>query len=366
MPAISRLVARTLVNFAIVIVAIAFVLSLIFAIQAQKYLEGLAIDIYNVQARTLTEQLARAGYNQTYINMKLQELNQTIYRNLGLSMPWEQRVLLYTTWLLLFNFNAFQARQIYPTGTGSAAMVVYGALKNTVILFTTATVVELLIAILVGLATGKRAGGILDKAIVGFALLTSSVPMWWMGLVFLFAFSYKLGIFPMASKDVFIALANLEAQRASLGPMYYLDVLATWVRYMTLPLITIVFVTFGASTYTVRSIVIGTLREDFVVVARAKGLPERSVLYKHVLRAASPPIVTMVALSMIGSLGGAIISETVFQWPGMGYTFWIAISSGDTGVLVVNTWITVLLFIVVVFVLDFVYMLLDPRIRAGG
>jgi peptide/nickel transport system permease protein len=136
--------------------------------------------------------------------------------------------------------------------------------------------------------------------------------------------------------------------------------------HMALPLATVVFVSFGAWTYITRNIVVGTLQEDFVMAARAKGLPERKILYGHVLRTASPPIVTMSILSLIGSLGGAIITESVFTWPGMGRLYWIALQQGDLRVLLGLTFITTFIFVIAMVLVDLIYGFLDPRVKVGS
>lgn len=362
---IGRVLVVTIINIIVVLIIVAILMSSIFVTQATMYLKGVAQEQFQAQARVLEQRLSAAGYSQEEIEKRLKELNQTIYEKLGLTKPLHERILQYTIWILTFNFTAFPARVNYPGGGDNAATVVLNALKATIILFTTATIIELAIAIWLGLQASKRAGSLLDRLISGIALVSASLPMWWVGLLMLLVFAYNLGWFPFAAKDVYIALGQLQQQNLPPVQMFF-EQIKTWLYYMALPLITIILVTFGGGAYVIRNIVLSTMREDFVTVARAKGLPERKVLYKHVLRAASPPIVTMTALSLVGSLGGAIITETVFQWPGMGLTYWIAINNGDTGVLMVNTWVTTFLFIVVIFMLDFIYMLLDPRVRVGG
>jgi len=143
--------------------------------------------------------------------------------------------------------------------------------------------------------------------------------------------------------------------------LYFFDVL--W--HMVLPLLTVFLVSFGAWTYITRNIVVGTLQEDFVFVARAKGLPERKVVYGHVLRTASPPIVTMSILALLGSLGGAIITESVFTWPGMGRLYWIALQAGDVKVLLGLTFVTTFLYLIAMVSVDLVYSFLDPRVKIG-
>ncbi|RLI13824.1 ABC transporter permease, partial [Candidatus Bathyarchaeota archaeon] len=97
----------------------------------------------------------------------------------------------------------------------------------------------------------------------------------------------------------------------------------------------------------------------------AKGLPERKVLYGHVLRTASPSIVTMSILSLLGSLGGAIITESVFTWPGMGTLYWMCLLSGDVEVLLAVTYVLTLLYLIAMVLADLLYGLLDPRVRVG-
>lgn len=360
---IGRVMAVTAINIIVVLVIVAIIMSTIFVVQADMYLKGLAKEMYDLRARQLEEQMARIGASREQIQEKLELLNKTIWESLGLTKPLHERILMYAWNAITFNFTAIPVRQGvgYPGGGNNAAEVVFNALRSTAILFTTATLIQLVIAIYLGLQSAKRAGSILDRTIMGIALISTSLPMWWVALLMLLIFSYHLGWFPNAAKEVYSALEKLDPN----SPFYIFDYIRTWLHHMTLPLLTIILVTFGGSSYIIRNIVLGTLREDFVMVARAKGLPERLVLYKHVLRAASPPIATMTALSLVGSLGGAIITETVFQWPGMGLTYWIAIQNGDTGVVMVNTWITTCLFIIVIFTLDFIYMLLDPRVRVG-
>jgi len=188
-------------------------------------------------------------------------------------------------------------------------------------------------------------------------------------MLMLLAFAFKLKLFPFSSKDVYVAISQLQAllQSGQISKAYYFaKYFATWVYYMALPLVTVVILSIGSWAYITRNIVLGKLTEDFVMTARAKGLPERKVLYGHVLRAASPPIVTIIALSLVSSLGGAIITETVFGWPGMGLLYWVSLTNGEAMLLAANVYVTVLLFVIVVFLLNIIYAILDPRVRTGA
>jgi peptide/nickel transport system permease protein len=109
--------------------------------------------------------------------------------------------------------------------------------------------------------------------------------------------------------------------------------------------------------------VLNTSQEDFVLAARAKGLPENLVQRRHILRVAAPPIVTSLILGLAGSLGGAILTETVFNWPGMGRLFYDAILALDESVIVALTFMYTLIYVVARFLLEVLYVFLDPRVR---
>ena len=135
---------------------------------------------------------------------------------------------------------------------------------------------------------------------------------------------------------------------------------------MTLPLLTIVTVSFGGWAWIIRNIMIGTLQEDYILVARAKGVPERKVIYGHALRASAPPIVTMVIFALLGSMSGAIITEVVFNWPGMGRLYWTAITQNAVNLVVGLTYIFTLLYLLSMILADLMYAWLDPRVKVGA
>jgi len=354
----GTMLVKAVANALIVLIVAAFIISAIFVEQGEQQLKGYALELF--QAKVRQYEMRGIKLNET----QLQQINMSIWRDLGLLEPKPVRILRFTLWSIMLKFDMFPARAHYAGALGNTAKdVILAALPNTIILFTTATIICILIGIFLGLQTARRAGGIVDRVISTIAMISASLPMWWVGMLMLLIFAFDLGIAPFAGIDVYSDLAELSKHVS--GILYWIYSIPIWLKYMWLPLLTIVIVAFGGWAYTIRNVVISVMTEDFVHVARAKGLPERTVLYKHVLRAASPPIVTMSALSIVGSLGGAIITETVFSWPGMGRTYWVALQNGDTGVLIAATFVTVFLFVVIIVLLDFVYALLDPRVRTG-
>ncbi|MCD6094941.1 MAG: ABC transporter permease, partial [Thermoprotei archaeon] len=134
-------------------------------------------------------------------------------------------------------------------------------------------------------------------------------------------------------------------------------------KHVTLPVITLVIALSGSWIYTVRAILISIAQEDFVTVARAKGLPENLVLRRYIIRPAAPPLLTNIILGLAGSMGGAILTETVFGWPGMGTLYYQAIMSVDESLILALTYVFTLIYILARFLLEILYVILDPRVR---
>ncbi len=168
-------------------------------------------------------------------------------------------------------------------------------------------------------------------------------------MIFAFAFIYH--IFP----------ARATPLTAPSDPSYTVDLL----YHMVLPLMTIVLVGFGSWAYILRYFVVGILGEDYIIAKRVAGIPQKRILYSHALKNAAPPIITVVALSLASSFGGAITVEAVFGWPGMGSLYYQAIGFFDIPVIIGLTYISTLIFIVTVFLTDIVYAYFDPRVKVG-
>ena len=383
MASMGRLVVVKVANAAVTLFVALFLISLIFAVFAQSTLKSRADE----EAMMACRSLERVYTNPEDYERACATIKEELYKRYGLY----DSVLVRTVKLMKMNLKMDfgNARGMYLGGTYDVKEQILIALKNTAILFTTAQIIVSAIGIILGFAMARRPGSLLDRGLSLIAMISYSLPMWWVGLLMLLIFAFYIPIFPMEAKEVYskaqaVALeymdnftyaslldvqqngvsvfsAAFENMRTLLVMQF--NVLKVWLYYMALPLITVVLVTFGGWAYIVRNLVISVMQEDFVTAARAKGLPERKVLYGHVLRTASPPIVTYLALGLVGSFGGAIITETVFGWPGMGLLYWQAILGSDTVLVVAITYISVLMFIAVILILDFLYVLLDPRVR---
>ncbi len=239
----------------------------------------------------------------------------------------------------------------------SVAEAIKLALPRTIVMITIAQAVCAAIALIIGPYIAYKHGSLADRMTVSYAALTNAIPIWWLGMVFIFFFGYELGIFPTNYRGVISALKKFGED--PLGNMR--DIL--W--YATLPIITIIITVLGSWLYSVRAMLLRVVREDFVTVAKAKGLPERLIQRKHVLRTAAPPVITSVILALASSIGGYIITESVFDWPGMGSLYYAAILESDVPTILGLTYVLTMVYIIARFILEVLYVLLDPRVRYG-
>ncbi len=224
-------------------------------------------------------------------------------------------------------------------------------LGNTILLITTATVITSILGLLIGPRLASRAGSKLDRFSCLVLAVSYALPAWWVGIFFVLIFAFRLDWFPYGG------LLSAPPPDGALARM------ADMAWHAALPVAAMVVVSFGSWAYAVRTMVLNTAQEPFVTVGRAKGLPPNLIERRYILRAAAPPIVTSLIMGLAGSLGGAILTETVFNWPGMGRLYYDAILAADETVIVALTFVFTLIYLASRFVLEVVYLWLDPRIR---
>lgn len=271
---------------------------------------------------------------------------------LGLDKPWyyppRLGLSIYKILTLDFGHAKFLTSD---TGSSNVKDIILEKMPRTILLFTTATLIVSLIGIFLGALSASKINSKLDKMTSTFAVISSSFPVWWVGMLMIFVFAFVYQIFPARATPLIPV-----TDPAYLGVLLY---------HMTLPLITLVMIGFGSWAYLVRNFIVGIMQEDFVVAKRAAGISEKKVIYTHALKNAAPPIVTVLALSLSGSLGGAIITEAVFDWPGMGRLYFEAINVLDLPVIIGETYVLTAFFLVSIFLADILYGYFDPRVRKG-
>jgi peptide/nickel transport system permease protein len=226
------------------------------------------------------------------------------------------------------------------------------ALIWTVGLVGLATLVSFTLGTLLGVMAAWRRGTLFDTAVSLIAIFSSSVPAVVVSLITLFAFGYTLGWFP-----------NGYAADPLLDPAWSWEYIASIIYHGTLPMLTLVIVLTGGFAVTMRNNMINLLGEDYIVMGRAKGLSDRGVMLWYAARNALLPTVSALAISLGAVLGGSLVTEVVFNYPGMGNTLYQAIIARDYPVIQGELLIMTGAMLAANFVVDLSYVLLDPRLK---
>jgi peptide/nickel transport system permease protein len=220
-------------------------------------------------------------------------------------------------------------------------------LPNTLYLMITVYLFTLLLAVPVGLLTSVRQYSKFDHLVTGITFTGLSMPTFWLGLLLIIIFGLYLGIFP---------LGGMGSPDIEFDPLDRL-----W--HLVLPVVTLSFVGIAHYTRYLRASMLETLGQEYVRTARAKGLFERIVVIRHAFRNAAIPLVTVAALDLPELFVGALVTETIFGWPGMGRLFWDAATRSDYPVLMAILTVSAGMVIGANFIADLLYGYLDPRIR---
>jgi len=226
-------------------------------------------------------------------------------------------------------------------------------LKNTALMVTLGTVFSVVFGILAGVFASWRRGTLIDKANLFVSLGFYSMPTQWLGMLMVFYVAGTFGL-PVAG----IQTPDLGV----LAPVSFVTLWSDRLTHMILPALTLGLVLYGQYALIVRSSMLETLGEDYVLTARAKGLKNWAIVWKHALRNAMLPIVTLIALSFGSIVGGAILVEDVFSYPGIGFAVIQAIDRRDYPVLEGAFLLLTVSVIVTNFIADLLYFKLDPRV----
>jgi peptide/nickel transport system permease protein len=269
----------------------------------------------------------------------LDRLNKLI----GLDKPVHERYLIWLGGVLHGDLGTS-----WTIARGQQVNTIIGSrVPNTIMLMTTGLVFSLLIAIVIGTVSALRQYSLLDNVFTAFSFFGISIPAFWFGLIMLKFFGLELKIFPVGG----IYSVGHEND--------YVDRL--W--HLILPMIVLSLLQVAQWSRFLRSSLLETLRQDYIRTARAKGQIERLVLFRHAFRNALIPLVTVIAIAVPTLFGGAIFTETIFNWPGMGQLLIGAVGALDWPVAMGVVIITAALTIFANFIADVAYVIVDPRIR---
>jgi peptide/nickel transport system permease protein len=224
----------------------------------------------------------------------------------------------------------------------------------TILLVTTALLFAIVIGVLVGVFTARRPESPVSHGVTVFSLVGYSMPVFWTGYLLIIAFASNVRWFPVAGmRDV-----RFEGNRFE----EWLDI----AHHLVLPALTLGLIYLAQYSRLSRASMLEVLQSDYVRTARAKGLAERKVVYKHALRNAVIPVITIAGLQFGALLSGALLVETVFNWPGLGRLAADSVFQRDAPVLLGVLICSAVLVVVINILTDVVYRMIDPRIRVGG
>jgi peptide/nickel transport system permease protein len=261
------------------------------------------------------------GFDRPLVVQYLIWLSRTLHGNLGMSISTNRPV----------SFEVFQA------------------LANTLRLVTLALPAALIVGYAMGVAAARYPGRWLDRIVSGVAVLGVSLPNYWVGVLLVIIFAVQWPLLPAADMG--------PVSAGPLGIFAWADL-----RFMILPAISLALIPMGIIARSTRAAVLDISSQDFVLTLRAKGLEEGAIT-RHVLRNALPQVIAVVGLQFGYLMGGSILVETVFSWPGSGFLLGYAIRNRDVPLLQGTVLVLAMIFVVTNLVVDMLQVQVDPRLR---
>jgi peptide/nickel transport system permease protein len=236
----------------------------------------------------------------------------------------------------------------------SVSELILERLPNTLILVLPAMFIAVVLGTLLGVLSAYRPRGIFNFGVTLFSLVGFAAPVFWSGMVLLIVFAYWFPIFPASG------MYNIGEQPTGWDAVWQVG------HHLILPVISLSMVYLAQYSRQARATMLDVLGSDYVRTARAKGLRERAVVYKHALKNAVLPVVTLAGLQFSHAVAGAVLVETVFNWPGLGRLAFDAVLNRDFPLMLGLLLISSVLVVVVNVLVDWLYSVLDPRIKMGG
>ncbi|MFO7786548.1 MAG: ABC transporter permease [Halospina sp.] len=318
---------------------------------------GKVDELRKIQIRATVSESVRA--DPSFMEMDSEERNELIEDQVQLQI--EQRNLDEPFIWRSFDYLA-QAIQLdlgraeeMHSDSGSRAVydIIVERLPATLLLFGTANLLVFFVSVYAALYLSRRYGSRLDRAVIGLAP-SSAAPAWFYGIFLILLFAFVVPVLPAGG------MVDIPPPE---DPWAY-----AWsvLQHLVLPVIAMFLSSIFISIYSWRTFFLIHSSEDYVEMARAKGLPSNLIQSRYILRPTLAPIITNFLLMLIGLWSGAIILEQVFNWPGLGTLLFQAIGHRDTPVIIGGVVIFAYLLAVTVFMLDFLYAILDPRVRIEG
>lgn len=277
-----------------------------------------------------------------------EEYMRQIREQFGLDQPLWVQFVNYMKNLLVFDlgYSFRHSRDI--------ADLIVERLGATALLMGTSMLLSVGFGILLGAIAAVRDRTFLSHVIVTLAIITYATPLFWVGLMLIIVFALNLGWFPTSG------IATIGA------PMSGIDSILDVAHHLVLPAVALSFFYMALYTRLMRASMLETLGQDFIKTARAKGLSNGKIVLRHALRNAIIPVLTMAGVQVSAMLGGSVIIESVFGWPGLGLLAYEALFSRDLNLLLGIFFLSSILVVLTNAIVDVIYTIVDPRIRLSG
>jgi peptide/nickel transport system permease protein len=283
---------------------------------------------------------------------RITEMIRIEEERLGLNRPFILRSFGFLSDALTLNLGRAE-NMTSDSGSKQVRLILLERLPATLVMWGLANLILFFLSLFIGLALSRRYGSFLDRVVIALTP-TSSAPAWFYGLFLILIFAAILKVLPFG---------GMVAAPPPDSPVQYALSLA---KHLILPTSAIIIGAVFLNAYNYRTFFLIYSSEDYVEMAKAKGLSDREIERRYVLRPTLPNIITNFALLLITLWQGAIILETIFNWPGLGRAYFTAIGLFDTAVIVGNTVIFAYLLAITVFLLDFIYAIVDPRVKIAS
>lgn len=277
-----------------------------------------------------------------------EEVMQQIRADYGLDLPMWQQLLRYLAGVARFDLGYSFFFNVPVTD------LILERLPATLLLVITAQLLALLVGTLLGVFSARRPNGITSHFVTLLALFGYSAPVFWTGIMLLIAFSLLLPLFPVAGMQDVTVSGGIWAVALDIA------------HHLVLPMITLASIFLALYSRLCRASMMEVLGADYIRTARAKGLSESQIVLKHALKNSLSPVVTLAGLQFSAVVSGAILVESVFNWPGLGTLAWQSIIARDTPTILGILFFSALVVVVGNLLTDLVLRLIDPRIRDGG
>jgi len=279
-----------------------------------------------------------------------EEIRAEVIRKLGLDLPLWQQYFIFVTNLVQGDFGR---SYIYNV---PVLELIAGRLPATAELVLISIISATVLGVTLGVYAGYRPNSIISKAIMAISVLGFSVPSFWVGLILILTFAVNLGVLPAGGRGEVISFLGVEWSFLTIDGL----------SHILLPALNLAFFKLAMMIRLARAGTREIMLTDTIKFARAAGISEGRILRRHLMKLISVPIITVFGLELGSTLAFAVVTETIFSWPGIGKLIIDSITVLDRPVMVAYLILTALLFVLINLTVDLVFALIDPRIRAGA